>query len=137
MADSLSVLTVFASSLLIKQVDAYYCDSGKCENNEYCCGENICCVSYTVWELWYFWFGLVFFMILLTSCIYMWRSGYRERIIYFGTVPPSYSPLSHKEAHLQTSRYSDDFGPLSGNPRMSPPAYDEVIVHGYHQKLPQ
>lgn len=47
-------------------------------------------------------FGLVFFMILLTSCIYMWRSGYRERIIYFGTVPPSYSPLSHKEAHLQT-----------------------------------
>jgi hypothetical protein len=62
------------------------------------------------YSLWYYWvpvyvlcrFGLVFFMILLSSCICMWRSGYRERIIYFGTVPPSYSPLSHKEAHLQT-----------------------------------
>ncbi|CAG2193148.1 unnamed protein product [Mytilus edulis] len=49
----------FFAHFLTDLVEGYYCDSERCLENEYCCGDNICCVSYTVWELWYFCLGTV------------------------------------------------------------------------------
>ncbi|KAK3588139.1 hypothetical protein CHS0354_012197 [Potamilus streckersoni] len=80
-------------SFFLKTVFGYYCDSDRCLEDEYCCGENICCVSYKVWELWYFWFGIFLFIVMLSFCICFWRQRSRAYYILFRT-PAPYSPLA-------------------------------------------
>ncbi|XP_046387578.1 vesicular, overexpressed in cancer, prosurvival protein 1-like [Ischnura elegans] len=45
---------------------AYYCEWNLCGPDEYCCGDNYCCNS--VYNLWYFWAGIVILAIMLWSC---------------------------------------------------------------------
>lgn len=85
---------LFVSSF-ITTVQSYYCDNDKCLEEEFCCGENICCVSYKVWELWYFWCGILFFMFLLSMCACFWRQ--RNRAYWVFRAPGPYNPLSPEE----------------------------------------
>ncbi|XP_064613675.1 WW domain binding protein VOPP1-like [Liolophura sinensis] len=101
------LLTFFGLSLKIQQVNAYYCDNNRCSEDEYCCGINVCCASYRVLGLWYFWFGLVFFIFLLSSCAGFWRYRYRQHPVII-TLP--YSPLSNTEPSADLEKppaYSD------------------------------
>ncbi|XP_033761420.1 uncharacterized protein LOC117343192 [Pecten maximus] len=75
-----TLLLTFTNVLFsIKSVSAYYCNNDRCKETEYCCGNNICCASYTVWQLWYFWFGIVLFLVMLFMCICLWKYRYRDR----------------------------------------------------------
>ncbi|KAL8618026.1 hypothetical protein ACOMHN_021746 [Nucella lapillus] len=73
--------TVGSLALYLNVVTAYYCDSDKCSDDEYCCGYNLCCKSYKVWDLWYFWCGLLFFLFLLSMCGYIWRLRSRNSLL--------------------------------------------------------
>ncbi|XP_052096136.1 vesicular, overexpressed in cancer, prosurvival protein 1-like [Mytilus californianus] len=138
MATDLMFWVSFAH-FLIDLVEGYYCDSERCLENEYCCGDNICCVSYTVWELWYFWCGIIFFLVLLSMCICLWKTRYRDSRIFIGTSQPIYSPLSNKQPSLaHGERYRDDYteGEYYRTPPPSgvygykttvPPTYDDVV----------
>ncbi|KAL4222687.1 hypothetical protein ACF0H5_018728 [Mactra antiquata] len=76
-------------------VSGYYCDNDKCLEDEFCCGENICCVSYKVWELWYFWCGILFCLFLLSLCGCFWRE--RQRAYWMFHSPTPYRPLVHED----------------------------------------
>ncbi|KAK6165856.1 hypothetical protein SNE40_022685 [Patella caerulea] len=95
---------VIFSALLLKQVTAYYCEGDKCSDDEYCCGLNTCCTSYKVWELWYFWFGLCFFLVLLSMCSCLWRYRPRGVVIISSTGGGyNYSPLHNDPVSINTS----------------------------------
>ncbi|XP_029645982.1 uncharacterized protein LOC115219836 [Octopus sinensis] len=84
MAVRLPLLTLALFGILHPlQVAGYYCDSDKCGDDEYCCGYNICCKSYKVWELWYFWFGFGIILILLFffGCFWKYRQNRNYLII--------------------------------------------------------
>ncbi|CAG5122285.1 unnamed protein product [Candidula unifasciata] len=66
-------LSAILCLLSVNTVSAYYCDNDKCTEEEYCCGDNMCCPSYKVWDLWYFWCGVLFFLFLLSICACLWR----------------------------------------------------------------
>ncbi|KAK7494938.1 hypothetical protein BaRGS_00013817 [Batillaria attramentaria] len=85
--------------LCLKLVEGYYCDSDKCSDDEYCCGYNLCCKSYKVWDLWYFWCGLLFFMFLLSMCGCLWRLRSRNPVFISGY---NYTPLNQESAFVHT-----------------------------------
>ncbi|KAK3093297.1 hypothetical protein FSP39_013800 [Pinctada imbricata] len=129
----------------LKLVEGYYCNSDECAENEYCCGDGICCVSYTVWELWYFWLGIVVFLVMLSTCLCLWKSGFRERILYSKSHSPSYSPLPQKMSHSSNSlsdeyhtaddRFTSSSSDNQASHKMEPPSYVEA-TSGYTYKLP-
>ncbi|XP_052801983.1 uncharacterized protein LOC128232458 [Mya arenaria] len=97
-----AVIGVFFS--LCDSVLCYYCDNDKCLEDQFCCGENICCVSYKVWELWYFWLGILFCVFLLSLCGCFWRE--RQRAYWF------HSPTQHPYRQLNPEddlKYKDDY----------------------------
>lgn len=136
MATSLALLLFILASFSTKQVVGYYCDSDKCDAEQYCCGVNICCTSYAVWQLWYFWCGIVFFVILLSACAGCCRYRYYHTIvIHPGTHP--YTRWEDAEAHpstkmqgsdIQYSDYPHHYGPVNAKKYPQdypPPAYTQ------------
>ncbi|XP_041365612.1 WW domain-binding protein 1-like isoform X2 [Gigantopelta aegis] len=97
--------------LSLSQVLAYYCDSKRCNEDEYCCGDNLCCTSYKVWELWYFWFGLVFFLMLLSTCTCLWRFRQNQGLIFISGF--NYSPLRSESPPRSCSASEPDLIPQS------------------------
>ncbi|KAL5006483.1 hypothetical protein ScPMuIL_015289 [Solemya velum] len=123
-------------AIIINLVQANYCDSDRCHEDEYCCGNNICCVSYKVWELWYFWFGLVFFMFLLSICACFWQYRRHPVAIQIGNSFP-YSPLSTYPAEdMPSDVYRKEvFGHDSHCvPLDNPPSHDQR--HSHHEAPP-
>lgn len=104
-------------SCFINAVQGYYCDNDKCLEEEFCCGENICCVSYKVWELWYFWCGIIFFMFLLSMCACFWRQ--RSRAYWVFRTPGPFNPLSPDEDAKYKSGLPDQY--VTGIERASSP----------------
>ncbi|XP_074659422.1 uncharacterized protein LOC141912103 [Tubulanus polymorphus] len=105
-------------------VYGYYCDSGRCGEEEYCCGDNKCCTSYMVWQNWYFWFGLVFFLILLSACASFWKyrlTYYGAAIVIQGGNQP-YSRLQHDD-HDDDIRLPMQGSMFQGSHVNLPPAY--------------
>ncbi|CAL1294575.1 unnamed protein product [Larinioides sclopetarius] len=44
--------------LLLNQVSAYYCNHDLCREDQYCCGDNLCCdYVYSPWYFWCWWNG--------------------------------------------------------------------------------
>jgi len=74
-------------------VFGYYCDNDRCDFDEYCCGHNICCTSYNVWQMWYFWLGLVIFLILLAGCFSFWRYRYQQSLVVQSCNHTGYAPF--------------------------------------------
>ncbi|KAF6020111.1 hypothetical protein EB796_021553 [Bugula neritina] len=74
-------------------VYGYYCDNDRCDFDEYCCGHNICCTSYNVWQMWYFWLGLVIFLILLAGCFSFWRYRYQQALVVQMCLTQATTPL--------------------------------------------
>ncbi|XP_060605378.1 WW domain binding protein VOPP1-like [Ruditapes philippinarum] len=91
---------------LFESVRGYYCDNDKCLEEEFCCGENICCVSYKVWELWYFWCGILFCLFLLSMCACFWRQ--RQRAYWVFHSPTPYRPLNPED--------KSSYNPVHGDP---------------------
>ncbi|CAH1789449.1 unnamed protein product [Owenia fusiformis] len=103
MAIRLSHIAILVGIVCVNLTAAYYCDSGRCSEDEYCCGENKCCASFAVWQYWYFWCGLVFFIIMLTGCAGCCRYRYYQQIVVIqpgsgGTHP--YTRLEHSNASV-------------------------------------
>ncbi|XP_076472393.1 uncharacterized protein LOC143301859 [Babylonia areolata] len=139
--------TVGAMTLYFSVVAGYYCDSDKCSDDEYCCGYNLCCKSYKVWDMWYFWCGLLFFLFLLSMCTCIWRLRSRSSLIIgrytytrlqrdstfihscpaassamMSHGPPSFSdPSGHPPPYVQP----DNSHSKSPSP---PPAYAQVVA---------
>ncbi|CAI9736370.1 Hypothetical predicted protein [Octopus vulgaris] len=81
MAVRLPLLTLALFGILHPlQVAGYYCDSDKCGDDEYCCGYNICCKSYKVWELW-FGFGIILILLFFFGCFWKYRQNRNYLII--------------------------------------------------------
>ncbi|XP_046349800.1 vesicular, overexpressed in cancer, prosurvival protein 1-like [Haliotis rufescens] len=140
-------LTISAT-VCVSKIAAYYCDSDRCSEDEYCCGDNLCCTSYKVWGLWYFWFGLVFFLILLSMCTCLWRFRHPGTVIINKY---NYSPLRQDGNTLHCRNNSDqeyigpggtffasathppppysNYSPVKSAPPSSldPPSYVEVV----------
>ncbi|KYB27087.1 hypothetical protein TcasGA2_TC034737 [Tribolium castaneum] len=57
---------------------SYYCDFGFCESEQYCCGDNKCCMKVT--DLWYFWFGIIIAVIIVIALIFF--KFYKRRTKY-------------------------------------------------------
>ncbi|CAL1526737.1 unnamed protein product [Lymnaea stagnalis] len=110
-------------------VCSYYCDNDKCTEEEYCCGENTCCPSYKVWDLWYFWCGVLFFMFLLSLCACLWRNRFLSNgtIIISGY---SYTPLQEVDSGSSrpdfTGRYPRSSNQMYTPPLGTPPPYNQV-----------
>ncbi|XP_064648215.1 WW domain-binding protein 1-like [Lineus longissimus] len=123
----------------ISRVSGYYCDSGRCGDDEYCCGLNICCTSYMVWQNWYFWCGLVFFLIMLSACASFWRYRYMyyrtALIVHAG---PSYrqlndesdDPVHHMPPDGNNHGMSNNYAKYSGQAAgyCEPPPYSTVAL---------
>ncbi|VDI02154.1 Hypothetical predicted protein [Mytilus galloprovincialis] len=110
-------------------------------------GKSCCAVSHiqfgncgiSVWELRYFWCGIIFFLVLLSMCLCLWKTRYRDSRIFIGTSQPIYSPLSSKQPSLANGeRYRDDITEAEyyrtppptgvyGYNTTVPPTYDDVI----------
>lgn len=82
MVEWLLFAACWLASFHIRQVRGYYCKSDQCDFDEYCCGHNICCTSYNVWQMWYFWLGLVLFLLLLAACFGFWRYRYQQALTF-------------------------------------------------------
>ncbi|XP_025095443.1 vesicular, overexpressed in cancer, prosurvival protein 1-like [Pomacea canaliculata] len=146
---SMVAITVF----VVDFVQGYYCDSDKCSDEEYCCGYNLCCKSYKVWDLWYFWCGLLFFVFLLSVCVMLCRIRARSSLLVGGY---NYAPLSQDHACVHTcatgpvlmSHGASRSSGLHANPppycqpsasqnkaTVPPPAYSEITaqkeLHGH------
>ncbi|ESO97153.1 hypothetical protein LOTGIDRAFT_174586 [Lottia gigantea] len=138
--------TVLVSSILIKQVSCYYCEGDKCSDDEYCCGYNTCCSSYKVWELWYFWFGLCFFLILLSMCSCLWRYRPSKGVVIISTSGGyNYSPLHDDPISIHTSSEDTNQVHTRSGPGIShsayspsdsgPPAYTSTSNNFHKNKL--
>ncbi|KAI8789734.1 uncharacterized protein LOC106058541 [Biomphalaria glabrata] len=124
--DWICVLLSRATLLLffVDSVYSYYCDNDKCTEEEYCCGDNMCCPSYKVWDLWYFWCGVLFFMFLLSLCACLWRN----RFLTNGPViisSYSYTPLQEVDSIGSLSRYHPS-NQLYTAPLGTPPPYNQI-----------
>ncbi|XP_059148744.1 uncharacterized protein LOC131935981 [Physella acuta] len=123
-------LSFFVFLTFIEAVDCYYCDNDKCTEEEYCCGDNTCCPSYKVWDLWYFWCGVLFFMFLLSLCACLWR----YRLLSNGTIiisGYSYSPLQEVDsmaAHqdFTTIRFTRNGNEMYEPHLGTPPPYNQA-----------
>lgn len=73
------------------QVSAYYCEWDYCQEGQYCCGDNLCC-NY-VYSPWYFWAGMVFLIIMLSSCGGFFRYCYPIQPHYIVHRVTSYIPV--------------------------------------------
>lgn len=60
------VMLLFYVLANVPAITAYYCDHDLCEDDQYCCGDNLCCEY--VYSLWYFWVGVVFLILVLSAC---------------------------------------------------------------------
>ncbi|CAM1309546.1 Uncharacterised protein g5197 [Pycnogonum litorale] len=74
----LTVLLLTVFNLL--SVNGNYCEYAACKSDQYCCGDDLCC-DY-VYSLWYFWVGLIFFIMVLSLC------GGLCRHFYYGASRP-------------------------------------------------
>lgn len=68
------MLFIIHSFLLVSKVSAYYCNHDLCREDQYCCGDNLCC-DY-VYSPWYFWAGVVFMILVLSACGGLFRYCY-------------------------------------------------------------
>ncbi|KAH3716855.1 uncharacterized protein LOC127854981 [Dreissena polymorpha] len=102
-------------------VAAYYCDNDKCLEDQFCCGENICCVSYKVWELWYFWCGILFCLLLLSLCGCFWQQRQRAYWMFHTANPNPYRPLDVEGEETKYSQSHKDG--YHGNKERSPQFY--------------
>ncbi|KAH9503221.1 hypothetical protein Btru_068498 [Bulinus truncatus] len=123
-----TVLLIFVDS-----VHSYYCDNDKCTEEEYCCGDNMCCPSYKVWDLWYFWCGVLFFMFLLSLCACLWRN----RFLSSGHViihSYSYTPLQEVDTISSKGRYPSNqlYTACLG----TPPPYNQVSAGSVKNSSP-
>ncbi|XP_015904303.1 uncharacterized protein [Parasteatoda tepidariorum] len=66
--------------LLTNQVSAYYCNHDLCKEDQYCCGDNLCCEY--VYSPWYFWAGVVFMILILSACGGLFRYCYDNNSSY-------------------------------------------------------
>uniref|UniRef100_A0A0B6YNS0 Vesicular, overexpressed in cancer, prosurvival protein 1 n=1 Tax=Arion vulgaris TaxID=1028688 RepID=A0A0B6YNS0_9EUPU len=135
--------------LSIHTVSAYYCDNDRCTEEEYCCGDNTCCPSYKVWDLWYFWCGVLFFLFLLSMCACLWRhrrlsnggiidNGYSYTALrkVSGAGSPQGLPTPNRYYHNSDKLFKPSLGtpppyshPSSGGIKVagSPPSYAQVV----------
>ncbi|XP_067933907.1 uncharacterized protein [Watersipora subatra] len=104
MVYSISILFINLIAILccFSPVYAYYCDNDKCDFDEYCCGHNICCTSYNVWQMWYFWLGLVIFLILLAGCFSFWRYRYQQALVVQTCNHSGYNQMVASQQSLPT-----------------------------------
>ncbi|KAF8774657.1 uncharacterized protein LOC129983870 [Argiope bruennichi] len=101
--------------LLLNQVSAYYCNHDLCREDQYCCGDNLCC-DY-VYSPWYFWAGVVFMVLVLSACGGLFRYCYDSN---------SYVVLhSSKEEYYASKGAMDEDKGLTGVlvNREAPPPY--------------
>ncbi|XP_005101933.1 uncharacterized protein LOC101846973 [Aplysia californica] len=130
-SDCLKISAIFYTlTLNVKSVEAYYCDNDRCTEEEYCCGDNVCCPSYKVLDLWYLWCGILFFMFLLSLCTCLWRYRFLSRgaVIIRGY---TYTPLQEMDAvdtrpDAPVGRYARGFDKPAQPPVGTPPPYSQV-----------
>ncbi|KDR17713.1 hypothetical protein L798_07252 [Zootermopsis nevadensis] len=109
---------------------AYYCEWNLCDVDKYCCGDNQCCSN--VYSLWYFWAGIVFLIIMLSSCCGFFRycyAGYRPQIIVHQIT--NYVPLptdrSCAEERQGLVAYEDVEASRDHHDRPPPPYFASII----------
>ncbi|KAK2149146.1 hypothetical protein LSH36_464g00000 [Paralvinella palmiformis] len=136
----MSFITLFAV-LLIQGAFGYYCDSDRCNKEEYCCGENICCTNNAVWQMWYFWCGIALFVILLMVCAGLCRYKFhsskiiilRDKPVYAKLTDPDYKYTDAKGLPYKEELYSDklsvapppDYTSIYPLPPPPPPAHSQ------------
>ncbi|XP_023933325.1 vesicular, overexpressed in cancer, prosurvival protein 1 [Lingula anatina] len=126
----LGVSVLFA---LIQIAEAYtYCRNSysytyySCSDYEYCCQSNKCCnssaLTLSIYQLWYFWFCLILFIVLCSGGIFGW---YRKRYLRRHTVVTNVTATGttvvtapdHTIATLRTGQ------PMYPATVMAPPSY--------------
>ncbi|KAG8192633.1 hypothetical protein JTE90_017195 [Oedothorax gibbosus] len=97
--------------ILLTQVSAYYCNHDLCREDQYCCGDNLCC-DY-VYSPWYFWAGVVFMVVMLSACGGLFRYCYDGKAyvvlhhtptskgelgsVVVGEAPPAYTVAQYSD----------------------------------------
>ncbi|CAG9854396.1 unnamed protein product [Phyllotreta striolata] len=86
---------VLITLTFLYDVKANYCAFGTCNEDEYCCGENICCRKSS--DIWYLWvLGAVAFLVLFV--FYVWIKFRKNRHINYSN---QYHPLFTNEPEME------------------------------------
>ncbi|XP_054716283.1 uncharacterized protein LOC129225798 [Uloborus diversus] len=103
--------------LYVSEVSAYYCNHDLCREDQYCCGDNMCC-DY-VYSPWYFWAGVVFMILVLSACGGLFRYCYESNSYVVHT------RYSFKDSYYPTKSASEEDKGLSSViiDSEAPPAY--------------
>ncbi|XP_023716950.1 WW domain binding protein 1-like [Cryptotermes secundus] len=111
---------------------AYYCEWDLCDVDQYCCGDNQCCSN--VYSQWYFWAGIIFLIIMLSSCGGFFRycyTGYRPQIIVhqITNYVPFPTDRSCSEERQGLVAHEDVEAPMN-HPESPPPPYSASVSPG-------
>ena len=63
------LINLFIITILVSQAQSYYCDHDVCNSDQFCCGDNVCCLYLN--DHWAFNFVLISIAFILTAFIWI------------------------------------------------------------------
>ncbi|XP_041478818.1 vesicular, overexpressed in cancer, prosurvival protein 1-like [Lytechinus variegatus] len=128
------ITTLLGFLIEIQSVDALSCSYRNafgfyqyyiCSSNQYCCGTRSCCYySRGVYSLWYFWFGIILFILICSGASGAYYRKRQRIVVRTHPAPVVQHPNAVQQTMVVSATASSGY---SGYPN-PPPTYNQVIT---------